>query len=230
MEHSILTLLLAATLGQDAEPPRLEPAIAAAVLRATVRIHNPAKDEGGSAVVIGKVGPAIYLLTAAHLVAGTDKVELHVFPGEKGKSFRVIADVAVAATTPTLKQDLALLRLSARDDVLAVFIPVRKAGARSIKLPGPAYSAGCSKALSPSVETEAVLDAPLVRKPRADAAVRCFKCKAAPVEGRSGGALVHADGTLLGICSGGDGQSSYYTHVDEIRGFLIRNGLRLLVE
>src|SRR5690242_5141165 len=50
----------------------------AAVL-ATVRVVNPARDRTGSGVLVGREGAFVYVLTAAHVVAGAEGLEVHTF-------------------------------------------------------------------------------------------------------------------------------------------------------
>ena len=226
----MLCLLCGFLLGQGGDPPARLSETEEAALRATVRIYNSAKDLGGTAVAIGRVGPAVYLLTSAHVVEGADRVEAHVFVNNGDKMHKKLADVAVVGKTGKLEQDLALLRIAAAGDDFAKPVRLAKTAKLGPKMPCTAFSTGCTEFLRPSVQPETILDAALVRKTGANEAARFWKCKAAPVEGRSGGPLLLPDGSLVGICSGGDGKVSYYTHVDEIRRFLKSQGLHFLAD
>lgn len=223
----MLWLIGALLLGQAATP---SDAVQKKALQATVRVYNAAKEQGGTAAAIGREGAVVYLLTAAHVVHGAEQVELQVFAPDAARPKHRFANVAVIATTSALGQDLALLRVVDADRAIAAVLPLRKKAAPMLKLPASACSAGCSTDGAPAVQSERVLQAPLVRKPGADEAVRCFKCKTPAVAGRSGGPLVDGDGNLLGIASGGDSAASYFIHPDEIRPFLKRNGLGFLAE
>src|SRR5438105_1690853 len=48
-------------------------------LTSTVRIWNAAKKSEGSGVIVGKNGPFVYILTAAHLVQGADQLEIATY-------------------------------------------------------------------------------------------------------------------------------------------------------
>jgi S1-C subfamily serine protease len=223
----MLCLVAAVLLAQlPAAPAALEKK----VLHATVRVYNPAREGGGTAVAIGREGSVVYLLTAAHVVRGAKHVEVDVFTPGEPKPAQHFAKAAVIAATDALAQDLALLRVVDEGKALGGVLPLRKAGAALPATPWRGYSAGCSRTGAPSLESEQVLQALLVRKPGGQEAVRCFKTKTPAVAGRSGGPLVHSDGTMLGIASGGDETFRYFIHVHEIRQFLKRHGLGFLAE
>jgi S1-C subfamily serine protease len=200
--------------------------------QATVRIYNAAKDEGGSGVVIGRVGPIAYVLTAAHVVEKAENVEIQVSSGGDADGKPRVFNAEVVARTSSQVQDLALLRLKAARDELPAVVRVRAGSGLSGKDLDGARSIGCATTRQPTpvVEAESVLNAPLVRKAGASASARFWRCRKMPAPGRSGGALLHRDGSLIGICSGDDGKAGYYTHLDEIQRFLKANGLSSLVE
>jgi len=185
------------------------------------------KNKDGSAVVVGRAGPAVYLLTAAHVVEGADRVEIRCFDQGKTES-RVLKDVTVLARTNSAVEDLALLRVAAGGEMSV--LPLRKGKVSSLKTPQGAFSAGFGESNRCIVNAETIVAASLVRKAGADEAAQFWKCRGAPTAGRSGGPLLDADGRLLGLCSGADGKAGYYVHLSEIRRFLTRNGLRFLAE
>jgi S1-C subfamily serine protease len=223
----MLCIVSAVLFAQVPAPPA---ALEKKILLATVRVYNPAREGGGTAVAIGREGTVVYLLTAAHVVRGAEHVEVDVLaPGEL-KPTHHFAQVAVIATTEALAQDLALLRVVDESKALGGVLSLRKASAALPKTPWRGYSAGCSRTGALSVESEQVLQPLLVRKPGGQEAVRCFKTKTPAVAGRSGGPLVHSDGTVLGIASGGDETFRYFIHVHEIRPFLKRHGVGFLAE
>ena len=138
------------------------------------------------------------------------------------------AELAGLGTASYRQRAMALLRLVAVGDIPAVTIC--KASGPAWKTPRASFSLGFVDGNAPTVLAETIVGTVLLRKPGADESAHFWKCQALPVAGRSGGPLLDPDGTLLGICSGGDGKSSYYTHLDEIRRFLRRNGLRHLTD
>jgi S1-C subfamily serine protease len=222
----MLGLICAMLLGQPAELPRLPEAAAKVALRATVRVTSTR--DTGSGVVIGRSGPVAYVLTAAHVVDQADRLEIDVLdPDGKGTGRRVFGKVTVVAKTSALAQDLALLRVRVDGGGLTAVLPLRRSEAAALSTPCPAFSAG-DNGVKPTLKSETILAVARLRRPGASASSRCWKCQAAPVAGRSGGPLLHADGTLLGICTGGDRETCYYTHVAEIRDLLRRNGLGFL--
>jgi hypothetical protein len=201
----------------------------AAALGATVRLVNVAGRCEGSGAVVGRGGPHVYVITAAHVVDGADKVEIHTYsaaspPEEKGvyKSGEVVARTKDA-------RDLALVRLATRDEMpgrLRVCPPRRVPAERGFA----ALSVGCSDGKAPSGRDETVAGKKLIRRPDDKEAVLAWEAKERPTAGRSGGPLVDARGYLLGVCSGAGGREGYYCHADVIHGFLKENGFRWLYE
>jgi Trypsin-like peptidase domain len=218
--------------GQTPAPPAPVPAPDATARGATVRIYNATKDTGGSGVVIGRSGAIVYVLTAAHVVEGADRVEIHVVDSENPAARPRTLNGDVAARTSPLVQDLALLRLKAGRDELPFAVRIRAGPVPAAKDLDGVQSVGCATARRPVavLQAESLLDAPMVRKAGADESARFWRCRGLPAIGRSGGALLHRDGSLIGVCSGEDGKAGYYTHLDEIQRFLKRNGLSALVE
>jgi hypothetical protein len=70
----------------------------------------------------------------------------------------------------------------------------------------------------------------MLRKAGGERPAEFWKCDAIAEFGRSGGALVHPRGYLLGICCGGARGHGYYSHLHEVHRFLKDNGLRFLTE
>jgi S1-C subfamily serine protease len=226
----MLWLVCTAVFGQAADAPRLSMAAEKSVLQATVRVYNAATDKGGSGVVIDRTGPVIYVLTAAHVVDKAERVEVHtVAAGEKAAVVRMFKEVAVVARTPSAVEDLALLRL-VQSDFPASPLSFRKRTATPLKPPTVVFSVGVAQGGVPAVTAETLVGTANVRKPGAEQAARFWKCQQVPAAGRSGGPLIDSDGTLIGVCSGGDGKTGYYCHLDEIMRFLKRNGLGFLSE
>jgi hypothetical protein len=226
----VLTCLLLVS-GQPAaaDAPGISKEQRAAALGATVRLVNPAGRCEGTGAVVGRSGPHVYILTAAHVVDGAEKVEIHTYsaaspPEEKGvyKSGEVVARTRDA-------RDLALLRLATRDEMpgrLRVCPPRKVPAERGFA----ALSVGCSDGKPPSCREEAVAGKKLIRRPGDKEAVLTWEVKERPAVGRSGGPLVDTRGYLLGVCSGASGREGYYGHTDVIHGFLKENGFRWLSE
>ncbi len=226
----MLLLLGAALLSPGAGPPSADRAAEKAARAATVRVHNRTRDVVGSGVVIARVGAVVYVLTAAHVVDGGTRVTIDVADSARPGGRRSLGEAAVEKAAAA--EDLALLRVALADGApaalpaaLPAVLPVAKAAPRD--LPCPAVSAA-DDGNGAVVAAETIAAAPLLKRPGADVAARFWKCRAAPVPGRSGGPLLDEAGALLGICSGGTNGDSYYTHLDEIRRFLKGSGLGFL--
>jgi S1-C subfamily serine protease len=212
--------------GTDPEPPA---PLAQSARLATVRVCNPVKESVGSGVVIDRNGPVMYVLTAAHVVDKADRVEVYAYdPGATARP-RLFRDVTVVGRTGSDVSDLALLRVTVDRDCACLPVAARKRKA-PLRTPGPAFSVGFSDGTIPAIKAETVACALTVRKGGAADSARFWKCQAAPVLGRSGGPLLDGDGALLGVCSGGSSDVTFYTHLDEIARFLRRNGLGMLAE
>ena len=84
-------------------------------LTATVRVVNGAKGGEGSGALVHKSGPFLYVLTAAHVVAGAKKVEVVTFTtASHPKAAAVYRGAEVLAQSA--EADLAVLRIATRDD------------------------------------------------------------------------------------------------------------------
>jgi S1-C subfamily serine protease len=197
-------------------------------LTASVRVVNSTGDVTGSGVLLRRSGPVVYVLTAAHVVAGAKKVEVATFSAESyPKAAGVYRSVEVIATSTDL--DLAVLRWTTRDTMPGVMevCPVSKVPEGKNFA---ALSVGCVDGGAPTCVLETVKAKRNVRKPGAETTVPCWETAAAPVKGRSGGPLLDSRGYLIGVDSGAGDGKGYYTHIEAIHTFLKANGLKGLTE
>ena len=215
-------LLLAALL--QTEPGRandFSKEVRASATFATVRVLNASRQTEGSGVIVGRKGAAVYVLTAAHLVARGDDLEIHAFaPETYPKADSVYHSVEVVATAGGIR-DLALLRLSTADPLPAA-LPLCPARAVPDETTFPVLSVGCGEGEAPVVSVEKVLAKKLVR--RDGKTGYCWEVEGRQKPGNSGGPLVDRKGRLLGILSGTSRGNSYFSHLDEVQTFLRRSG------
>lgn len=192
---------------------------------ATVRIANVARDLEGSGVVLRRSGPFVYLLTANHVVDKADKLEVVTFEVEN--ETKVASTYRGAEILAQSKEaDLALLRLTTADELTSLdicpprHVPKGKAFA--------VLAVGCGADAKPACVIDNVRGRKLVSRDGHDAFF--WELTHRPEKGRSGGPLVDQQGRLIGICSGAYQERGYYTHTEEIHGFLRRNALKWLYE
>lgn len=197
-------------------------------LQATVRIVNVRRSSEGSGAILRRSGPFVYFLTAAHVVAGTDDLQVQTFtaasypkPATVYRSAEVVAQSA--------ESDLAVLRV-ATTDALPGQLPL--AGADDAPPTGgfTALSSGCAAGTAPTCESQQVLGKKHVRRPGQDGQTWCWEVKKPSAKGRSGGPLVDRKGRLIGVASGTDGTRGYVIHPQEIHAFLRANALDWLSE
>lgn len=188
---------------------------------ATVQI-----EDGASGVIIGRSGPLVYILTAAHCVADRRQVAVTTFtagpPVKRAKTYR---RVQVVARAPN--EDLALLALATSDELPegVRVCPLAAVPQRRVR----ALTVGCDKDF-PTCYGDDVQGRKVIRKKLGDQVVWFWEANTSPAIGRSGGPLLDADGRLLGVCSAGYLGNGYYCHTDEIHKFLQRNAYQWLVE
>src|SRR3954453_6203271 len=103
------------TIACDPADEKFPQAARETAVAATVRVGNRTKGTAGSGVYLGRKGTSVYVLTAYHVVAGAEDLEVTTFSGEKDpkpdRKYRKVEVVAVAGGV----RDLALLRLVTED-------------------------------------------------------------------------------------------------------------------
>jgi S1-C subfamily serine protease len=208
-------LLLTATLGQA--PAKVPDAVEKDALSATIRVSTGTTE--GSGVVISRVGVVSYALTAAHVVQGRDKVS--VFPLTEAPGMPAL-ETDVVTRTSIAGADLAVLRIQDPAGRVRKAIEVAE---KTRTAPFAAFSIGLPGTDRRTIRSETAVSAPNVKKENETA--RFWKCSDVSTEGRSGGPLVDASGKLIGICSGSDEKSGYYTHMDGILEIVRSSGLTI---
>jgi len=200
-----------------------------AALMATVRIVNVSRGFDGSGAVIGRNGPLVYILTAAHVVEAGARLEVQTFSRDTyPKPAAVYKSGEVIARSKSSAADLALIRLATGDMLpgsLSVCPPRLAPRGGSF----PVLSSGCGGSNPPTCEADKVEHAFQVEKTGEAGKALFWRTGKRPVKGRSGGPLVDRQGKLLGICSVASDNAGYYSHLDEINQFLRESGFRWLI-
>lgn len=227
MLYGTLLFFLAAQLsGGDRKP--FPESVQTLILNSTVLIVNTSSSTGATGVVIKQSGPYAYIMTAGHVVGVKDNLEVSTFStSSRPKSLNVYRGVEVLARSDT--PDLAVLRVRTSDKLPGVIPICSPKRVPEMKRPD-VMTAGCGIKDSPRVFMPTVLGKLKVEKPGERESVFYWVTEQPQARGDSGGLMVGRDGLLIGIASGiGDGKG-YYTHIDEIHGFLRRIGLRWIYE
>jgi S1-C subfamily serine protease len=215
-------LLLAALPGQFTDHPTFTKEQQQAALEATVRIYYPANRVEGSAVIVGRRGSLVYLLTACHNVTGkaeNDDVEFNLYTAKDYPKLKAEVHGRVHARMPN--EDLAVLEGAFDPPGL---LPLCPKDMTRIRKPFPVLTVGCVADGPPTIEFDRVVEVDFLKKPDGSRA-NFWRAERPQVVGRSGGPLVDARGYVLGICSGTLGKKGYYTEIAEIHAALARNGL-----
>jgi hypothetical protein len=217
---SLLLLLPAQVQNEQAGefPGKLQ----TAALTATVRIVNPAQKSEGSGAVLGRKGEFVYVLTARHITAKADRLEVTTFSATTyPRPTKVYEATVVASSTPI--RDLALIRIATQDEIPGS-LPLCPAQDERERKPFQALSVGCSGGAAPTCLIDQVLGNKKVQRKMEEGAAFCWEVERKQEPGRSGGPLVDQRGYLIGICSGTNREKSYFSDMKEIRAFLKPHG------
>jgi S1-C subfamily serine protease len=225
----LICLLLFAGRTQVADAADFPKEFQTRALMATVRIVNPAKKSEGSGVIVAKNGPFVYILTACHLVAGSDRLEIAAF-SEKSypRSEFVYRSAQVVAQAADIR-DLALIRLATADKTLGM-VPLCPVAATPRGEGFTALAVGCTQGQAPACTVTKILGKKKIRQKAGGEAGYFWEGSAAGAKGRSGGPLIDERGHVVGICSGTSDGKSYFTHPDEIHRFLKQHAFGWLAD
>ena len=216
-----------AFVGQAPAPaPALAENDESRVRAASVRVRNTTQQTVANGVVIGQSGRTYFVLTVAHGFKEDDKLDVDFFPA-KGDA-QAVADAKVVVRTDPFGQDVAVIRVEAKNQLTLEKLRLAPAGALP-KPPFAGFSFACPQIGAADSQAEKILQSKFVQKKPGARDTQFWIVEAAPELGRSGGPLVDAQGQLLGICSGGNDKVGFYTHAGEIRQILEKNRLLNLV-
>jgi S1-C subfamily serine protease len=215
--RAVLFALLLADLIPVVESKDFPPEVQRAAVTATVRITS-AGGTGSGAVIAHDRGLFVYILTANHVVAKNDAVEIATFSADSyPKPAKTYKGEVVARSK---EKDLALVRIITGDKPPGSVPVFPRKPAPAARETFAALAVGCGEGEAPTCRVEKVKSKQQIKRPGAKDTVWAWEVAEAPRQGRSGGPLLDAKGNLLGVCSGvGDGKG-YYGHIDEVVHFL----------
>jgi len=199
------------------DSPASETANAATPMDASVRIraNNGTGVNYGSGTVISSGEGRTMVLTCGHICRGmknTDTIEVDFFSGGEQRTHRgrVIAYDE--------KADVGLLGIPT--DIVYPCVPVAAPG-RGVKKGDAVASVGCGGGDNPTLQQHQVISLNRYLGPDN------IECSGEPIEGRSGGGLFAADGTIVGVCFARDPQDhrGLYAGLKPIQELLHRCGL-----
>lgn len=176
------------------EPPLAEKPVEGSPLAAAVRIRvsdGKGEDFGTGTIVDSRVGRSL-VLTCGHMFRNWSKqslIQVDLFRGDKTETFvgtRIDHDA---------ESDVGLVAINTE-----AILPICHVAAPGVKvLKGTrVISVGCGGGERPTVEEHKVTALNRYLGPDN------LECSGVPVQGRSGGGLFTADGTLIGVCNAAD--------------------------
>jgi len=211
------------------ESKEFPPEIQRSILAATVRVVVEDGREG-TGVLVGVRDEVGYILTAHHAITKGGSIKVEFFTGESypRPSTTIKADRVVFENP---NADLAMLKVSLKKfDQAPAPIPIRAEAPKEKDF--VALGTGATGGSAPTPQALHVLGRKLVQR-KDESGAFFWQTREAPVQGRSGGPLVDAAGSLLGIASGEQKAQGYFSHLDEIRAWLRKadeGSLRWLLE
>jgi S1-C subfamily serine protease len=224
-----LVVALVAGQAPAARPADFPATVKLSSMKATVLVSNLSRTTEGSGVIIGRKGPAVYILTAHHVIDGAEGLQIRTFPAgtlpDGAKDYRSAEVVAVEKGI----RDLALLRLTTTDRMPGS-LPLCPPAVVPADGGFQALAVGCGDGKPPTASVDRVIGKKLVRRGAKAEAAYCWEVERKHGSGRSGGPLVSARGYLLGVLSGTNRGKSYFCHTGEIHAFLKRSGYQSLAE
>jgi S1-C subfamily serine protease len=196
---------------------------------ATVRIANRSERSEGTGVMIGRKEGAVYVLTAAHLVARGDRLEISTFSDKSyPQPVKTYDKVEVLLRTRDIR-DLALLRIIT-DDAVPALMPLCLPRKLPTKGSFTALSVGCGASRTPMCMLEKVSKEKKIRRPPGREMAHFWEAEVEQAAGRSGGPLLDTEGRLIGVASGASEGKGYYAHGAEIHGWLKGSTFSFLLE
>ncbi|HEY1343153.1 MAG TPA: serine protease [Bryobacteraceae bacterium] len=186
---------------------------------ATVRIVNRTDRSEGTGVIVGQEKGAVYILTAAHVVARADRLEISTFSRDSyPRPLTSYEKTEVVAQTRDIR-DLALVRVPTEDRAPATmpFCPLRQLPAAG---GFESLSVGCGASKAPISLLENVQKEKRIRRPPGRDTALFWETAIGQPAGRSGGPLINKRGELIGLASGSSEGKGYYCHGAEIHAWL----------
>ncbi|MBY0526633.1 MAG: serine protease [Gemmataceae bacterium] len=195
-------------------------------LTATVCVINASQKRQGSGTIIRQAKGEYYILTARHLVEGTEEVEVRIFTADTPPLPKKVHRTVRVLARAKGEHDLAILRLRTDDPAPGI---LRIAPDSKDPSNGTMLALGCSEGAAPTCRADKV-EKKMVRREGSTEKTIMWESATSSAAGRSGGALLDQSAYLVGVASGISKGKAYYCHIDDIRAFLRANGLKWLYE